>query len=151
MKRIFTLILSAALLLAPLVTQAETLMCIVKETQYVNVRKQPRSDAASWGKLHNGDTIEVESVSGGWIQFNFNGHKAYARVDYFELEGGGEYMIEANGRVRVRSTPNGERVSWANPGETVNVYGWRYGSDDKLWARCGGWYVAAEYLVGVDG
>lgn len=147
MKRILMLIITAAMLLAPLCAQAQTLTCIVSESQYVNVRKQPRSDASSWGKLHNGDTIEPESVTGGWIEFSFSGKKAYVSVKFFEEDGGGLYTVSANGRVRVRNAPNGERVDWAEPGETVSVEGWRYGTDGALWARCGSWYIAAEYLA----
>ena len=129
----------------------QTLTCVVSESQYVNVRKNPRSDAATWGRLHNGDTIELEGVSGGWIEFSFGGRKAYANAKYFEITENGLYRINANGRVRVRSAPNGQRVDWADPGEIVSVEGWRYGEDDALWARCGGRYIAADYLVRVDG
>ena len=127
--------------------EPQTLTCVVSESQYVNVRKQPRSDAGTWGRLHNGDTIEVEGVSGGWIEFSFGGRTAYVSARYFELDESGWYTVEANGRVRLRDTPNGERVGWLEPGSTVHVNGWRYGSDDALWARCGSQYVAAEYLV----
>ena len=128
---------------------AETFVCICPDSQYVNVRNQPRSNAATWGKMHNGDTLEAEGVSNGFIEFRFNGRKAYASVRFFEREDGGQYTIDANGRVRVRSMPNGKRVGWAEPGDHVTVDAWQYDENGDLWARCGDEFISAGCLKAI--
>lgn len=144
------LIAVAALSIGFSAARAETLTCAVSEGQYVNVRNRPRADAQKVGELHNGDEIDAVSVSGGWIEITYKDRAAYVSANYFEVsepKGGTVYVVEANGRVRVRATPGGKRVDWADPGDTVRVFGWRYGSDGGKWARCAYGYIAASYLV----
>ena len=68
----------------------------------------------------------------------------YVRI---EREDGAWYIVSANGRVAKRKSPGGGKTGWLNPGVRIQVMGWRYGSDGRLWARVyGGAYVSADYL-----
>ena len=150
----------AGVLLAALMTacsmssaQAATFTCIVADGQYVNVRNRASSTAATWGILHHGDTIEARpgEIVNGYFKTTFEDRIAYVSVRYFEMPVGGEYMVTANGRVRVRKSPAGDASGFIKPGETVHVSAWRYTSNGSKWARCkGGKYIAAEYLKPVE-
>ena len=137
---------SIALLFIPSAS-AETLVCIAPEGQYVNVRKAPRSDAGVWGRLHAGDEIDAKGVESGFIRFVYGGSRAYVSVKLFEIPADCRYVVAADGRVRVRSAPGGDRVAWAEPGDAVQVDAWRYDASGSLWARSGERYIAASCLV----
>ena len=127
----------------------ETLTCIVKETQYVNIRSRASDKATMLGKLHNGDTIEPVNVENGFIEFVWNQKQAFVSVKYFEiqLDAPTDYIVTANGRVRLRETPGGDPVGWIQPDTVVTVRGWRYSADGTLWAKVSGpQYIMAEYL-----
>lgn len=129
--------------------QAETLACIVADGQYVNVRNRASSDAATWGILHTGDTIEAEpeEIQNGFFKTTFKDRVAYVSVRYFEIAEDKQYIVEANGRVRVRKSPAGEAFGFVQPGETVYVMAWRYAADGSRWAKCtGGKFISADYL-----
>ena len=144
--------LSAAFILAlllPACALAETFTCTVAEGQYVNVRKQPSTRAASWGVLHAGDTIEADpgDIRSGFYKTTFMGREAYVSIHYFEIADGRDYTVSANGRVRIRQSPGGKAQGFISPGAAVRVRAWRYAEDGSLWARCPGpKYIAAEYL-----
>ena len=130
--------------------QAEQLTCIVRDGQYVNVRNQASSSAATWGILHTGDTIEAKpgEITNGFFKTTFKDRIAYVSVRFFEAVVEQDYQVEANGRVRMRKSPNGDAVGFIQPGEIVRVKAWRYASNGSKWARCtGGKYIAAEYLT----
>lgn len=152
MKRILiALLVLLSMAALPEVSTAEnqSLVCVVAKGQYVNVRNQPRSDAQKVGEMHNGDKIDAVSVKDGWIEIEYKDHPAYVNASYFEIpeaEGGTLYTVRANGRVRVRSAPDGKRIDWIEPGTTVRVYGWRHGNDESKWARCIEGYIASDYL-----
>lgn len=129
--------------------RAETLTCIVAEGQYVNVRNRASSDAATWGILHAGDTIEIDpsDVSNGFFKTLYKDRVAYVSVKYFEIAVDEQYVVSANGRVRVRNSPSGKASGFIRPGETVYVMAWRYAPDGSRWAKCtGGRYISSEYL-----
>lgn len=129
---------------------AQTFTCIVADGQYVNVRNQASSTAATWGILHTGDTIEAApgEIEKGFIKTTFEGRVAYVSVRYFEVPVGKDYVVEANGRVRTRKSPNGDAIGFIKPGETVHVKAWRYASNGSKWARCsGGKYISADCLA----
>jgi len=133
--------------------QAATFTCIVADGQYVNVRNRASSTAATWGILHNGDTIEAKpgEIVNGYFKTTFEDRIAYVSVRFFEMPVGKDYMVEANGRVRVRRSPAGDASGFVQPGETVHVNAWRYASNGSKWARCkGGKYISAEYLKPVQ-
>lgn len=154
MKHFSARILSAALLLmlifAAQAAADETLTCIVPDSQYVNVRKQASSTAATWGILHNGDAITIDpaEITDGFFKTTFQDRTAYVSVRYFETAVNGEYLVSANGRVRTRKSPGGEASGFIQPGDTAYVLAWRYDGDGGKWARCtGGRYISAEYLT----
>ena len=128
---------------------AATFTCIVADGQYVNVRNRASSTAATWGILHNGDTIDAKpgEITNGYFKTTFEDRIAYVSVRFFEMPVGKDYEVMANGRVRVRKSPSGNASGFIQPGETVHVQAWRYASNGSKWARCkGGKYIAAEYL-----
>lgn len=132
--------------------KAETFTCIVTDGQYVNVRKQASSTAATWGIMHTDETIEAnpKEITRGFFKTTFNDRDAYVSVKYFEIAEDADYTVTANGRVRVRKTPGGEASGFIQPGETVHVRAWRYAADGSRWARCPGpKYISAEYLTPV--
>lgn len=131
----------------------ETLTCIVPDGQYVNVRKQASSTAATWGVLHGGDTIEADpqEIKDGFFKTTFKEKEAYVSVRYFEIAADETCVVEANGRVRTRKSPGGEALGFIKPGETARVMGWRYDGDGEKWARCTGKrYIAAEFLKAAE-
>ena len=146
-RALMALLLFLNIVLMYLPCKALELSCVVPESQYVNVRKQPRSDAATWGKLHNGDKIEVESIENGFIEFAFGSRTGYASVKYFEEAVSGEFIVTANGRVRTRNAPAGKRVGWVEPGTTVKITAWRYDDDGGKWGKCMGEFISADFLV----
>lgn len=132
---------------------ADTFTCIVPDGQYVNVRKQPSSKAATWGVMRTGETIEADpsEIRSGFFKTTFMEHEAYVSVKYFEIEDAGDYTVAANGRVRVRKSPGGDACGFIQPGETVRVRAWRRAADGSLWARCPGpKYISAAYLIPAD-
>ena len=148
--RIFSGMLLALLLICGAVcAQAATFTCIVADGQYVNVRNRASSTAATWGILHNGDTIEAKpgEIVNGYFKTTFEDRIAYVSVRFFEMPVGKDYTVAANGRVRVRKSPGGDASGFVQPGDAVHVYAWRYASNGSKWARCkGGKYISAEYL-----
>lgn len=147
-RKILTIMLMAALTFA-VSARAETLTCIVADGQYVNVRNRAASNAATWGILHTGDVIETDpaEISNGFFKTTYKDRVAFVSVKYFEIAVDEQYLVEANGRVRVRKSPAGEAVGFIQPGETVYVIAWRYAPDGSRWAKCtGGRFISADYL-----
>lgn len=128
---------------------AQTLTCIVADGQYVNVRNQASSTAATWGVMRHGETIEAKpgEITNGFFKTTFKDRVAYVSVKYFEVPVRQDYVVSANGRVRVRKAPGGSAKGFIQPGETVHVNAWRYAPDGSKWAKCtGGDYISADYL-----
>ena len=149
----FAAALIALLLLMPCAALCETFTCTVEEGEYLNVRKQPSTSAASWGMMHRGETIEADpaQIRNGFFKTTFMEREAYVSVRFFEIAVGADYAVSANGRVRIRKSPGGETWGFIQPGEIVRVRAWRYAEDGSLWARCPGpKYIAAEYLTPAD-
>ena len=152
-RKTFAAVLLCVLLAACAVPGAyakgETLTCIVADGQYVNVRNRASSSAATWGILHTGDQIETEpkEITNGFFKTTFNDRVAYVSVKYFEIPVDAQYLVEANGRVRLRSAPLGDASGFIRPGEKVYVTAWRFAHDGSKWAKCtGGRYISADYL-----
>lgn len=147
---------AAALIVACLLPAAglgETLNCIVAQGQYVNVRNRASASAATWGTMRAGETIEADpqEIQNGFFKTTFRDHVAYVSVRYFEIPVNAHYIVEANGRVRLRKAPGGAADGFIKPGEQVYVIAWQYDGDGGKWARCaGGQYIASEYLVAAE-
>ena len=149
MKRIFSSLL-LFLCLSASSASGETLTCIVREGQYVNVRNQPSSRAAAWGVLHTDDIIETlpAEIQNGFFKTTYKDRTAYVSVRYFEIAVGEDFVVEANGRVRMRKSPGGSADGFIKPGTRVHVIAWRYDTQGNKWARCaGGSYISADYLL----
>lgn len=134
---------------APSAAYAQTLTCIVADGQYVNVRNRASSQAATWGVMRTGETIEADpaEITNGFFKTTFKDRVAYISVRYFEVPDDAHYIVEANGRVRVRKSPGGEADGFVRPGDRVYVTAWRYAADGGKWAKCtGGQYISADYL-----
>ena len=148
MKHRLVFLLALLMLLAS-GAAAESLTCIVREGQYVNVRSQPSSRAAARGILHTGEIIETNpsEIRNGFFKTLYKDREAYVSVKYFEIADGMDYTVTANGRVRMRKTPAGSTSGFIQPGKRVHVIAWRYAGDGTRWARCtGGSYISAEFL-----
>ncbi len=142
-------LLALAMSLAAGAAMGQTLTCIVADGQYVNVRNQASTDAATWGVLHRGDTIEArpEEITRGFFKTEYKDRVAYVSVKFFEIAEGADYTVSANGRVRLRTSPGGSAAGFIKPGARVHVMAWRYAGDGSRWARCaGGQYISAKYL-----
>lgn len=150
LRRILPMAALALMLCAAPLAEAEQLECIVADGQYVNVRNQASSSAATWGVLHTGDIIDADpaQIRNGFFKTTYNGRVAYVSVRFFEIAVGQDYTVEANGRVRMRKSPGGSADGFIQPGKRVHVVAWRYGADGSKWARCtGGSYISADYLT----
>lgn len=144
------LLLAAMCLCLPALSSAQELVCVVADGQYVNVRNRASSSAATWGALRTGEVISAnpEEIEKGFFKTEFNERIAYVSVKFFEIPVEEHFVVEANGRVRLRKSPAGEADGFIRPGATVYVAAWRYAPDGSKWARCtGGRYISAEYLV----
>ena len=144
----------AAGIALPAGAMGETLTCIVADGQYVNVRNRASSSAATWGVLHTGDVIEAEpqEITNGFFKTTFRDRVAYVSVRYFEIPVDAHYLVEANGRVRIRKTPMGDAAGFIKPGERVYITAWRYAHDGSRWGKCtGGQYISADYLKPIGG
>ena len=144
---LLTLLLSAFAL--PAAALGETLTCIVPDGQYVNVRNRASASASALGIMHTGEMIDTDptQITNGLFSFTFRERAAYVSVRYFEIPEDAHYIVEANGRVRLRKAPGGDADGFIRPGAQVYVTAWRYAADGSKWAKCtGGQYIAAEYL-----
>ena len=147
------MLLTLMLVFGTVCARAATFTCIVADGQYVNVRNRASSSAATWGILHAGDVIDADpqEIQNGFFKTIFNDRVAYVSVRYFEIPVDAHYVVEANGRVRVRSAPGGSPDGFVRPGDRIYVSAWRYDQDGGKWARCtGGQYISAEYLRGEE-
>ena len=148
---LLTLLLLACL--TPTAALCETLTCIVPDGQYVNVRNRASSSASALGIMHTGETIDTDpaQIVNGFFSFTFRERAAYVSVRFFEIPEETAYVVEANGRVRLRKSPGGDADGFIKPGAHVYVAAWRYAADGTKWARCtGGQYIAAEYLRAIE-
>lgn len=145
-KRTPAIILAILVLLPVLGAAAETMYCIIPTGQYVNVRKQADKTASTWGEMRNGERIDADTISDGWVTFDYGEHTAYAMVKFFEIPEDTDFVITGNGRVRYREEPNGKKVDFYEVGTVVHVDGWRYDGDGNLWGRVGNYFVSYEFL-----
>ena len=141
------LIMVAILMIGTSIGLAEKWTCNCPESQFVWVRVSPSKNAAEWGKLHAGDTIDAEGVENGYIKFTYEGRKSYVSVNYFEIPEKGKYVVQANGRVAKRNKPGGKNTGWLNPGIKIEVLSWHMDSNGIKWAKVyGGQFVKEEFL-----
>jgi hypothetical protein len=80
----------------------------------LNVRSGPGTGYSKIGMLYNGATLWVNSISGGWASFSYNGRTAYVCADYIAKSGGG-----GGG-----SWPPSNPIRQGNPGLNSNINRW---------------------------
>ena len=145
--RLLLCLLALPLLLIHTKVQAEKMVCIVPEYQYVRIRNGEGRNAAEMGRMHTGDQIDAECFEDGFVRFRYEGRTAFADAAFFETPEDRMYRVIANGRVAKRDKPGGRRTGWLNPEIQIQVLGWRYDRDGIRWARVyGGCFVKAEFL-----
>ena len=125
------------------------------ETKYVlvqselNVRAKPSLGSHIYGRLFTGDMVNVTRTYRDWCYLenlpSEEGHgwisSKYIVDDPVTQMCETPAVIQANGRVAIRDSVNGKRISWVNPGDIVYVYG-----TSDLWTVTDRGYVKTEYL-----
>ena len=125
---------------------AETTMYVtVSPGSVLNARFTPSKGAEIVGRLERGDKLVVTEIKDGWATVILCGDTLYCSAKYLSdhppTDEPTTYTVAANGRVKVRKTPDGEAVGWVYPGDTVQVLGWVDG-----WARTAQGYISNNYL-----
>lgn len=140
-----------ALILLTLPAHAEegqTLYAVVEEGSVLNVRDAP-GNGDVYLRLERGEAVTLLENKNGWAYVAVGSEYGWACMDYLSAEpptdGPVQARIAGNGRVALRDKPDGERVKWMQPDDTVTVYGYLDGTDAR-WARVDGGYVMAEYV-----
>ena len=148
MKRWIVLITSVWLMLGlAWAADAQELQPIGQATVTVNRgdlngRKSPDLRSAKVAWFQDGAVINIYELDGEWAMTEGGEYgTCWANINYLITEDAGTYAVTANGRLRVRSTPDGDTVGWLKPGQTVEVL-----SIFGAWARTENGWVMAEYL-----
>jgi len=121
MKRYLVLLTDSWLILAlawAAEAIADTTMYIhVRDGTYLNGRYDATKDSAIEMRLHRGDAVEVVTLDGRWAEIvGGEAGTCWCCVDYLAEyppdEDAPLYTVVANGRVRVRQSPDGETVRY---------------------------------------
>ena len=126
------------------------------ETKYVlvqselNVRAKPSLGSHIYGRLFTGDSVNVTRTYRDWCYLeglpSEEGHgwisSKYIVNDPVTQMYETSAIIHANGRVAIRDSVNGKRISWVNPGDVVYVYG-----TSESWTVTDRGYVKTKYLI----
>ena len=132
--------------------EAETYSAICNPKSTINIREGASKSYDVVGFLMAGDTVEVVGQKHGFYQVKIgietgggyvsSGYLVDGNVTTYD--GGATYVVVADGRVRVRTSVDGDFKCWVQPEETVTVYaiggGWAY--TDKG-------YMKDEYLEAI--
>lgn len=117
----------------------------------LNIRGNPWVGADVIGKLWPGDRVTLVSEGDGWalVTADIEAGQGYVKSDYLTLTDAssplGTYRNRSDGRVRVRTEPNGKRVRWLEAGDTVDVKRWT-DADGERWGFVGDGYVLESCL-----
>lgn len=141
--RIILWILSLLVCLTAIPAYAETYYCTAKSG--LNCRWEPNRKAKVETILAYGDSVEVLAIDDGWANV-WAGDSLWCCLDYLSLtpptDEPQQGVIDADGRVALRETPDGKRVGWLKPGAEVEILGTLDG-----WVRTAKGYIAAEYVA----
>ena len=108
----------------------------------LNGRQRPdiRSPKVAWYK--DGEIISIYEISGEWALTDGSEYgTCWVNINYLTTDNAGTYVVNSNGRLRIRNTPNGDTIGWLKPGQTINVLAIFGG-----WARTDNGWVMAEFL-----
>lgn len=128
----------------------------LSETKYVlvqselNVRARPSLGSSIYGRLFTGDIVQVTKIYRDWCYLEGLPSEegcGWISAKYIVDEPVTEMnedpaIIHANGRVAIRDSIDGKRISWAHPGDVVYVYG-----TSDSWTVTDRGYVKTEYLI----
>ncbi len=108
----------------------------------LNGRQSPDVHSPKVAWFQDGEIISIYEVQGDWaLTVGGEYGTCWVCIDYLMTEDAGTYTITANGRVRLRNTPDGDTIGWLKPGQVVEVL-----SIFGDWARTENGWVMAEYL-----
>lgn len=144
MKKAIFLLLFVLLLWAN--SKADTKYVLVQSE--LNVRSRPSLGGEIHGRLFTGDCVEVEKTyhewsflknlpseeACGWVSSNYLVNSPVTEMNC-------QAIVSANGRVALRKSVNGDRKSWANPGDILTVYG-----KSDVWSVTNKGYIKTEFL-----
>ena len=136
--------------LIPRVAMGERLTCICPSSQFVHVRIKPSAGSGSIGRLHSGDVIDAVEVVGNFLRFEFEGGIGYAKCTLFEAREDAEFVVQANGRVKVRESAGGAVKGFVTPGDRLRVFAWVYSDAEHKWGRTSKGYVDSRFLYPVQ-
>ena len=118
----------------------------VSAGRWLNGRYQPDTHSSIEARFQSGDTVDVYEVSGDWARVaGGESGTVWCDIHYLSATAPDEQpetcTVHADGRVRVRETPDGKLIRWLNNGDTVQVQCRIDG-----WAYIGDGYVQDQYL-----
>jgi len=120
----------------------------------LNIREKPSMDSLDLGDLRSGDVVTATDYQNGWLLVNVSVETAqgWVAAEYLtdRPDGSGEYVNASGGRVRVRSTPDGEPVRWLKKDAKATVTRWLT-VDGTAWAYVGDGYVRGDCLEEATG
>ncbi|HPJ03347.1 MAG TPA: hypothetical protein PKU80_10950 [Candidatus Limiplasma sp.] len=150
MKQYLTLIIAAWLMLSlawAADATAQDMQLIGTATVNVrrgdlNGRKYPDVHSPKVAWFQDGEMISIYEIQCEWVLTEGGEYgTCWVNISYLMTDEAGLYTVTANGRVRLRSTPDGDAIGWLKPGQTVEVL-----SIFGEWARMEKGWVMAEYL-----
>ena len=127
--------------------QTITMYCIVSPGSVLNVRFSPEPNAHKEAYLERGDEVEVYYIKDGWACIKW-GDTLYCKAEFLSYEPPmtpTQYTVTGSGRVRIRSSPGGDFVQWAHPGDQLVVHAFVM-RDGQEWALVQQGAIMAEYL-----
>lgn len=137
--RQFLIFLLSALLLASILfflghpAEAETVYVSIREGTYLNGRMRPSTRSCVTMRLFNGDSLEVVSFDGEWVQVvGGESGTSYVKAEYLsELSSPVQYTNVSGGRVRIRKAPSSSKaIGWVGANQTIlisrQISGWGY-------------------------
>lgn len=124
-----------------------TMYVLPDVSPYLNGRFEQSTKSTVEARFFPNDALEVVEFGTGWTRV-LGGElgTVWVKSDYITATAPDSepeaYTVTGNGRVNVRSAPDGERVRWAEVGEVVAVYGWA-----GEWAIVDGGFIDGSFLA----
>lgn len=139
-------------------------MIQVQTQQYVNIEenttlalhRNPQKDSSIINHLIRNQKVTVISTENGWSYIQVDKNEGYVLSRYLSddraPENLGTYIINSNGRVKIRKYPNGDFKFYLNPGVEVVILSYIYDekTNEPTWARIknesGIGYIKIQFL-----